>query len=111
MKPVIILESHPPIETRHDGNQGNLTPLPRPIVIDDGERVMAVQYVIDTHVQFLGMAGLEFEIAAKIQPDVCGHLVVVHGGEIVQGVFLPKERQGRILTRSHRLPVAGMERE
>ena len=72
---------------------------------------MAVQDVIDTHIQFLWMTGLELDVAAKVQTDVCRHLVVVHGGEIVQGVFLPEECQGGILTRRHSLPVAGLERE
>lgn len=67
---------------------------------------MAVQYVIDTHVQFLGMMGLELEIAAQIQPDVCGHLIVVQGGKIVQGILLAEERQGWILTCGDSLPMA-----
>ncbi len=102
---------HPPIETRHDGDQGNLTPFTRSVIVDDGKRIVAVQDVIDSHVQLLWMSGLELETAAKVQADIGRHLVVVHGGEVVQGVLLPKEGHRWILACGNRLPMAGLERE
>lgn len=72
---------------------------------------MAVQDVIDTHIQFLWMPGFELETATQIQPNVGRHLVVVHGRKVVQVVLLAEEGHRRIFARSDSLPVAGLERE
>lgn len=72
---------------------------------------MSIQHVVYAQVQFLGVAGLELETAAQIQPDVGGHLVVVHRREVVQGVLLSEEGNRRVFARGNGLPMAGLECE
>ena len=63
------LKLNPVAEAGHYRDQGHLLPFPRAVIVDDGERIVAVQGVVHAEVQRLQMLPLECEAAPQVQTE------------------------------------------